>query len=95
MDLKKEEKLELVKKEYPAGTRVVLKEMPDDPQAVPKGTIGTIKSVGLDPYGEVVLYVSWETGSSLNLLYEVDKFEKIQEGSCGCGVEGEIRQNAY
>ena len=36
--------VERIKKEYPAGTRVILEQM-DDPQAPPVGTMGTVTGV--------------------------------------------------
>lgn len=68
----KEELLEL-RKNYPSGTRIKLLRM-DDPQAPLKGTEGTVN--GVDDTGS--LLVSWDSGGSLNVLYEVDKVEKIQ-----------------
>lgn len=57
---------------YPAGTRVELVEM-NDPQAPPAGTQGTI--IGVDDIGS--LMVKWDTGSSLNVLYGIDRVVKV------------------
>lgn len=45
----------------------------DDPYAVPSGTLGTIDYI--DDEGQIG--VSWDNGSSLSLLYGVDKFEVV------------------
>ena len=63
-----------IKKDYPVGTRITLVKM-DDIQAPPIGTIGTVKDV--DDTGS--LLVSWDNGSSLNVIYNVDKVEKVEE----------------
>ena len=57
---------------YPCGTRVRLLKMDDD-QAPPYGTLGTIRNV--DDMGTI--HVSWDTGSSLGLIYGVDRFETV------------------
>ena len=64
--------VERVKKEYPAGTRVELVRM-DDFQAPPIGTLGTV--IGVDDTGSIM--VSWDNGSSVNVIYNVDKCIKI------------------
>ena len=61
-----------VREEYPAGTRVELVRM-DDFQAPPIGTLGTV--IGVDDTGSIM--VSWDNGSSLNVIYNVDKCIKI------------------
>ncbi|MCB5279293.1 MAG: DUF4314 domain-containing protein [Candidatus Cloacimonetes bacterium] len=64
--------VEMLKKEYPKGTRVELLKM-DDTQAPPLGTKGTV--VGVDDIGSIL--VRWDNGSSLNLIYGEDKFNVI------------------
>ena len=59
---------------YPPGTRVKLIKM-DDEQAPPKGTLGTVR--GVDDAGSIM--VSWDNGSSLNVVYGEDKCRKITE----------------
>jgi hypothetical protein len=66
------EKLEIMRKRYPAGTRIELMSM-NDSQAPPKGTKGTIE--GIDDIGSIL--VSWDNGSNLNLIYEIDKFKVV------------------
>ena len=65
-------KINELKQRYPKDTRVVLIHM-DDEQAPPIGTEGTV--MGVDGIGS--LLVRWDNGSSLNVLYGIDKVEKI------------------
>lgn len=64
--------VERVQKEYPPGTRIELVEM-DDAQAPPVGTIGIVQ--GVDSTGS--LLVAWSNGSSLNVVYGVDKVRRV------------------
>jgi len=64
--------VEMLRKQYPTGTRVELIEM-DDLQAPPIGTQGTVK--GIDDTGSIM--VRWDSGSSLNVIYGVDLCRKI------------------
>jgi hypothetical protein len=68
----KQEIVEKIRKKYPEGTRVKLIKM-DDVQAPPIGTLGTV--IGVDDTGSIM--VSWDNGSSLNVVYDVDKCIKI------------------
>ena len=61
-----------VRKEYPIGIRVKLAKM-DDAQAPPIGTKGTVK--GVDDTASIM--VSWDHGSSLNVIYGEDVCIKI------------------
>ena len=72
MKKKKKEIVERIRKEYPKGTRVRLIKM-DDMQAPPLGTEGTV--IGVDDTGSIM--VAWDNGSSLNVIYNVDKCIKI------------------
>ncbi|HEM4925521.1 TPA: DUF4314 domain-containing protein [Streptococcus suis] len=67
-------RIESLRLEYRKGTRVKLIEM-NDTWAPPVGTLGTVK--GVDDLGS--LLVSWDNGSSLSVIYGVDKVEKIVE----------------
>nr|DAE04890.1 MAG TPA: protein of unknown function (DUF4314) [Siphoviridae sp. ctPxx43]DAE10267.1 MAG TPA: protein of unknown function (DUF4314) [Siphoviridae sp. ct0yh16] len=66
------ETVERVRSQYPVGTRVELVEM-DDAQAPPIGTQGTV--TGVDDTGS--LLVDWDNGSSLNVIYGVDRVKKL------------------
>ncbi len=65
-------KIEMLRRRYPAGTRIVLEEMDDD-QAPPAGTIGEVLMV--DDVGDLIM--KWENGCGLNLIPGVDKFRKV------------------
>ena len=45
----------------------------DDVQAPPIGTLGTV--IGVDDTASIM--VAWDNGSSLNVIYNVDKCVKI------------------
>lgn len=61
-----------LRKRYPYGTRVELVEM-DDAQAPPVGTLGTVLAV--DDTGSLIM--AWDNGSSLNVIYGIDKVRKL------------------
>ena len=64
--------VEALRMEYPKGTRVELVFM-DDLSAPSEGTQGTVR--GVDDAGSIM--VSWDDGSSLNVLYGIDQVRKI------------------
>ncbi len=66
------ETVERVRREYPAGTRVILRKM-DDVQAPPIGTLGTVLAVD----DTASLIVRWDNGSGLNVVYGEDYAEKV------------------
>ncbi len=70
------EQIEMLRKQYPAGTRVELLAM-DDPQAPPVGTIGEV--IAVDDIGQLVM--RWQNGGGLNLIPGVDSFRKAGERS--------------
>lgn len=65
--------VEMVKRQYPVGTRVELMKM-DDVQAPPVGTKGTVR--GVDDIAS--LLVNWDNGSSLNVIYKVDQVKRLE-----------------
>ena len=67
------DEVERLRQQYPAGTVVRLVRM-DDIQAPSPGTKGTVRYV--DDIGTI--HVSWETGSSLGVVYGMDKIEKVR-----------------
>ena len=67
-----EKTLDKLRIQYPKGTRVKLIRMVDF-QAPPKGTLGTV--MGVDDSGSIM--VSWDTGSSLSVVYGEDIVEKL------------------
>lgn len=68
-------RIEFYKEHYPAGTRIMLDSMGDDPLPVPNGTKGTVTVV--DDIGTV--FVNFDNGRSLGICPEVDSFHKICE----------------
>ena len=74
MKFPSKEKIEMLRKRYPAGTKIVLEAM-DDVQAPPVGTLGTVD--GVDDAGQIM--VIWQNGSSLSLIPGVDGFRKVGE----------------
>lgn len=66
--------VEKIRREYPAGARVELVKM-NDMQAPPIGTKGTVR--GVDDSGSIL--VSWDTGSSLSVVYGADKCKILKE----------------
>ena len=59
--------IEVLRRQYPVGTRVELVKM-EDPQAPPIGTKGTV--LGVDDIGSIM--VAWDSGGSLNVVYGED-----------------------
>lgn len=70
----KRETVERLRREYPVGCRVELLQM-EDVQAPPIGTKGTVR--GVDDIGSIM--VSWDTGSSLSVVYGEDSCRRIDE----------------
>nr|DAV74342.1 MAG TPA: protein of unknown function (DUF4314) [Caudoviricetes sp.] len=64
--------VDLLKRRYPAGTRVRLLKM-DDPNPVPVGMLGTVEDV--DDIGSLI--VRWDNGRQLHVLHGIDEVEKI------------------
>ena len=65
--------IEELRKQYPVGSRVELIKM-EDVQAPPIGTKGTV--LGVDDIGSIM--VAWDNGSSLNVVYSVDKVRMLE-----------------
>lgn len=65
--------VEALRKRYPEGTRVELVRM-DDIQAPPIGTKGTVR--GVDDIGSIM--VSWDNGSSLNVIFGEDEIRPLK-----------------
>ena len=64
--------IEVLRRQYPVGTRVELVRM-DDPQAPPIGTKGTVK--GVDDIGSIM--VAWDNGCGLSVAYGADICRKV------------------
>ena len=67
------EALQVLRAQFPKGTRVELLNM-DDPQAPPIGTYGTV--LGVDDIGSIL--VSWDSGGSLNIVYGEDECRIVE-----------------
>lgn len=70
-----EKKIKRLKERYPAGTRVQLDRMGDDPNPIPSGSKGTVSFV--DDIGTVM--VNFDNGRCLGICPNVDSFHKIAE----------------
>ena len=68
------EQIAALRRMYPAGTVVELISM-EDVQAPSHGTIGEVQ--GVDDAGQILVH--WQTGSTLNLIPDVDSF-RIMRG---------------
>lgn len=69
------ETLEMLRREYPEGTKVELISLEDPYKKIPTGTIGTVELV--DDAGQ--LHTVWEGYGSLAMIYGVDEWKKIVE----------------
>ena len=72
MNFPDRETVERVRKEYPAGTRVILEKM-EDKQAPPVGSLGTV--IGVDDTASLLM--KWDNGSGLNVVYGEDRVTKM------------------
>ena len=72
MQFPNRETVEVLRLQYPSGTRVELVCM-DDVQAPPPGTQGTV--IGVDDTGSIM--VDWDNGSGLNVIYGVDRCKEV------------------
>lgn len=68
-----EHTVELVRKMYPAGTRVELIQMDDPYTSLKPGDKGTVRVV--DDTGTV--FVDWDSGSGPGIVYGVDQVRKL------------------
>ena len=65
----------IYKDTYPAGTRIELIQMGDDPRPVPPGTRGTV--VYVDDMGQIGM--RWDNGQSLSLIPGEDSFRVLNQ----------------
>lgn len=69
--------MESLKRRYPAGTKIVLDHMGDDPRPIKPGTKGTV--IAVDDIGTV--HCSFENGRQLGLVPGEDSFHKLPDRS--------------
>ena len=74
MNVITKEALQVLREQFPKGTRLELIEM-DDPynrKLVPgcRGTVTSVDSLG-------TIHVAWDCGSSLGIVYGVDRCRKL------------------
>ena len=76
MNFPSRETVERLRREYPAGTRVELVNMNDPYQTKLKpGSWGTVLTI--DDTGTI--FVNWDCGSSLGVVYGEDSVRKLYE----------------
>ena len=67
--------------EHLIGKRIKLGSMPDDPNPIPDGTIGTVTSVsdlinfGDGPFRQI--HVEWDSGHTLMMVSPPDTYEVV------------------
>lgn len=67
------ETVKRIRAQYPAGTRIELIEMEDPYRKMVPGLQGTV--IGVDDAGS--LMVEWDNGSTLSVIYGVDRVRKL------------------
>lgn len=65
--------IELLRRQFPPGTKVKCTRMMEDTSTVPPGTTGIVSYV--DDSG--MIHVNWENGSRLGLISGEDRFKKV------------------
>ena len=70
-----EKQVEMLRKQYPPGTRICCDYMPDDPRPIESGTLGTV--VGVDDAGQIMM--KWDNGRTLSLIPGVDSFHTVTQ----------------
>lgn len=76
----KQEIVDRIKAQYPAGTRVRLVRMDDKYCKIAVGTKGTVRCV--DDTGTI--HVNWDGGGSLGVVYGEDECEKLHTVKTVC-----------
>ncbi len=68
------ETVERLRRDFPAGTRVVLLKM-EDAQAPAPGTLGTVRHVD----DQATIHVCWDKGGSLGVVFGEDECRVANE----------------
>ena len=68
-----EGELERLRREFPAGCRVVLDEMDDPYTKIPAGAQGVCR--GVDDAGNIMVF--WDCGSGLSVAYGADRAHRV------------------
>lgn len=71
----KKEKVEEIKKRFPAGARLVVNRMNDDPDPVEPGSCGTVELV--DDIGTI--HCRFDNGRHIGVIPGVDQFRRIKD----------------
>ncbi len=66
--------IEVLRMEYPSGTRVQLVSMNDTYRKLPIGLQGTVTII--DDIGTI--FVNWDNGSTLGVVYGEDEIMKVK-----------------
>lgn len=66
-------RVDTVKAQYPAGTRIELESLFNDEKDMPRGLRGTVAGVDDQP----ALLVRWDNGRSLSIFPQEDSFRKL------------------
>ncbi len=70
-----EKRINTLMQRYPAGTRICIDSMENDPQPILPGTMGTV--VAVNDMGQLVM--KWDNGRSLSLICGEDRFHIVQQ----------------
>jgi len=61
------------------GKRVRLIEMPGDPDPIPAGSVGTVRSYSASVGGGIQFRIDWDNGRTLCIVSPPDVYEVITE----------------